>query len=51
MTVTLHQPVMLVEVVEALAPKDNAAYIDATFGRGGYTKAVLEAADLPPCRH
>ncbi|HCV63532.1 MAG TPA: 16S rRNA (cytosine(1402)-N(4))-methyltransferase, partial [Alphaproteobacteria bacterium] len=45
MTVTLHQPVMLVEVVEALAPKDNAAYIDATFGRGGYTKAVLEAAD------
>ena len=36
---------MLVEVVEAIAPRDGAVYIDATFGRGGYTRAVLEAAD------
>ena len=41
----LHQPVMLAEVVEALAPKDGAIYVDATFGRGGYSKAVLNAAD------
>ena len=45
MTETRHHPVMLVEVVEALAPKDDAVYVDATFGRGGYSKAVLEAAD------
>ena len=45
MTRAPHLPVMLVEVVEALAPRDNAIYIDATFGRGGYSKAILEAAD------
>ena len=45
MTAALHHPVMLVEVVEAIAPRAGAVYIDATFGRGGYSKAVLEAAD------
>ena len=40
----LHQPVMLNEVVEALKPEDNATFIDATFGRGGYTRAILDAA-------
>ena len=40
----LHQPVMLNEVVEALKPEDNATFIDATFGRGGYTSAILDAA-------
>lgn len=42
---TLHQPVMLDEVVATLAPKDNGYYIDATFGNGGYSRAILEAAD------
>ena len=42
---TLHQPVMLDEVVATLAPKDNGHYIDATFGNGGYSRAILEAAD------
>lgn len=41
---TLHQPVMLDEVVATLAPKDNGHYIDATFGNGGYSRAILEAA-------
>ncbi|MGC6485631.1 MAG: 16S rRNA (cytosine(1402)-N(4))-methyltransferase RsmH [Candidatus Puniceispirillales bacterium] len=41
----LHQPVMLVEVVEALTPRPDAIYLDATFGRGGYSRALLEAAD------
>ena len=40
-----HQPVMLVEVVEALTPRQGASYLDATFGRGGYSRAILEAAE------
>ncbi|MBY0281827.1 MAG: 16S rRNA (cytosine(1402)-N(4))-methyltransferase RsmH [Alphaproteobacteria bacterium] len=38
-----HIPVLLREVVEALNPKDGGVYIDATFGGGGYTRALLQA--------
>lgn len=41
----LHIPVMLDQVVQALSPKDGEVYVDATFGGGGYTKALLEAAN------
>ena len=41
---TLHQPVMINEVVEALQLEDNATYIDATFGRGGYSSRILDHA-------
>ncbi len=39
-----HIPVLLSEVVASLRPLDGGTYIDATFGAGGYTRAILEAA-------
>ncbi len=42
---TKHYPVMLPEVLEALSPKDGGVYVDGTFGNGGYTAAILEAAN------
>jgi 16S rRNA (cytosine1402-N4)-methyltransferase len=39
-----HVPVMLEEVMAALAPRDGAIYVDGTFGGGGYSQALLERA-------
>ncbi|MEL7198999.1 MAG: 16S rRNA (cytosine(1402)-N(4))-methyltransferase RsmH [Pseudomonadota bacterium] len=36
-----HIPVLLEEVVSAIAPKPGMCVVDATFGAGGYTAALL----------
>jgi len=38
-----HIPVMLPEVLDALAPSAGTVMIDATFGAGGYSRALLDA--------
>lgn len=39
-----HVPVLLAEVLEYLAPRPGAKVIDATLGRAGYARAILERA-------
>lgn len=40
-----HIPVLGLEAVGLLAPRDGGVYVDATFGAGGYSRLLLEAAD------
>lgn len=42
MTDAPHIPVLLDEVVAALAPAPGEVMVDATFGAGGYTRAILQ---------
>jgi len=40
-----HMPVLLNEVVAALHPQAGEVMVDGTFGAGGYSRALLQAAD------
>jgi 16S rRNA (cytosine1402-N4)-methyltransferase len=43
MSAPSHIPVLLDEVIAAIAPRPGMDIIDATFGAGGYSRALLEA--------
>lgn len=38
-----HKPVLINEVIAYLKPQPHGVYIDATFGGGGHTRAILQA--------
>jgi 16S rRNA (cytosine1402-N4)-methyltransferase len=39
-----HVSVLLCEAMQYLAPKSGGVYVDATFGAGGYSRAILDIA-------
>ena len=44
MSARAHVPVMKDAMLALIAPRDGGIYVDGTFGGGGYSRALLEAA-------
>src|SRR5258708_26816083 len=42
-----HIAVLGRQAIEMLSPREGGIYLDATFGAGGYTRALLEVAGNP----
>ncbi|MGE3149616.1 MAG: 16S rRNA (cytosine(1402)-N(4))-methyltransferase RsmH [Pseudorhodoplanes sp.] len=40
-----HIPVLARQAIAALQPRDGGVYVDGTFGAGGYSRMILDAAD------
>ncbi|MFZ1428082.1 MAG: 16S rRNA (cytosine(1402)-N(4))-methyltransferase RsmH [Geminicoccaceae bacterium] len=40
----VHRPVLLDQAIQALQLRDGGIYVDATFGGGGYSRAMLDGA-------
>ena len=38
-----HRPVLIDEVMDCLRPQPAGVYVDGTFGRGGYSRRILDA--------
>lgn len=41
----MHKSVLIDQIIEDLKPEDGKNYIDATFGAGGYSRRILQAAN------
>ena len=44
-----HEPVLVHEVIAALNIQPSGFYLDATFGRGGHSRQILERLDILGC--
>ena len=42
---SIHQPVLLGKVMEALAPRSGGIYVDGTLGLGGHTREILKCSE------
>jgi len=42
---SVHVPVMVDEMCASMAPRNGGLYVDGTFGAGGYSRVLLQAAD------